>query len=143
MPLGMKNNDTTKLTIQLIPVYGVCIPVIIRSGSGSVSVALKGLKLGTLQDTIPYLNLTINRTGNISVFGDITIEYIPGQGKPYEIGKVRGIKVYTDIDKLNVSIKLNKMPGLTFKNGKLKVRFTSPEEAKYVVYSEGELDLRQ
>ena len=143
MPLGTKNSDTTKLTIQLIPVYGVCIPVIIRSGAGKVSVALSGLKLGTLQDTIPYLNLTINRTGNISVFGDITIEYIPVQGNAYEIGKVRGVKVYTDIDKLNVSIKLNKTPGLTFNNGKLVVRYTSPEEAKYVVYSEGELDLKQ
>jgi hypothetical protein len=65
------------------------------------------------------------------------------QGKALEIGKVRGVKVYTDIDKLNVSIRLNKTPGLTFNNGKLVVRYTSPEEAKYVVYSEGELDLKQ
>jgi hypothetical protein len=61
------------------------------------------------------------------------------QGKAYEIGKVRGIKVYTNLNRLDVSIKLTPLQGLALKKGQLKVRYTSPEESKYVLYAEAEL----
>jgi hypothetical protein len=141
-PLGIKDKDTaTAISIQLIPIYGISLPIIIRSGAVNVSAVLSGLKLETQYDSVPFLALTVNRTGNISTYGDITIEYIPVQGKPYEIGKVKGIAVYTNINKRNISIKLNKLPGMTLKNGKLKVQYVSDDKKKQVVYAEGELDL--
>ena len=140
-PLGTKRIDTTLISVQLIPVFGISIPIIIRSGDVNVSTAISDLKLGIQQDTIQTLQLIINRTGNISAYGNLIAEYFPLKGKSYQIGKVKGVKVFTNINKLNVSIKLNTSPGLKLKNGKLKVSYTSPDNSKYVVYAEKELEL--
>lgn len=144
-PLGSKNSgkDTTQLSVQLIPVFGISIPIIIRSGAVNMSTTLSNMKMETQQDTVNYLSLTLNRSGNISVYGDLTIEYFPTKGKPYEIGMVKGISVYTNTARRNVLVKLNKTQGLAFNNGKLKVRYTSPDGAKYLLYAEAELELRR
>jgi hypothetical protein len=140
-PLGMRNpvKDTTLLSVQLIPVYGLSIPIIIRSGEVHVRAAVSDLKLETGQDAAKILKLTIHRTGNISVYGNLTIHYFTEQGNSTEIGKVKGVGVYTNINKRNITIPLNLSPGMILKNGKLKVSYTSPDDTKKVVYAEGEL----
>ena len=142
--LGMKNSarDTTLLSVQLIPIFGMSIPVIIRTGAVNVSSTLGDLEFGIQQDTEQTLKLTIHRTGNISTYGDIKVEYIPAQGKSYQVGSVAGIGVYTNIDKRNIVVKLKNTSGAKLKNGKLKVQYISNEEGKKpVVYAEGELDI--
>lgn len=143
-PLGMNNSatDTTQISVQIIPVFGISIPVIIRSGNVNVSATLTDLKLEILQDTMQCLNLTINRIGNCSIDGCIIIKYITTQGTSYEIGAVKGVKVYTNLNKRNIVIKLNNTSGKTLSNGKLKVQYVSNEENKPVVYAEGEMDLK-
>lgn len=144
-PLGIKDSskDTTLLSIQLVPVFGMSIPIIIHSGEVNVAAVLSDLKLKTQQDTIQFLKLTINRAGNISIYGNLIVEYIPTQGKPYQIGTIKGVGVYTNINKRYVSIKLNKTQGMNLTNGKLKVSYTSPDDAKkYEVYAEGELEIK-
>jgi hypothetical protein len=142
-PLGMKNadSDSALLSVQLIPVYGISIPVIIRSGAVSVSTTLSNLKLDIRQEDFQNLNLTINRTGNISIYGDIIIEYIPAQGKSYEIGTVKGVGVYTNISERNMAVKLNNTNGKPLTNGKLKVQYVSNDETKRVVYADAEMDI--
>jgi hypothetical protein len=143
-PLEMKNSayDTTQFSIKLIPVFGISIPVIIRSGAVNVSATLTGLKLDIQRDTIQNLTLTINRIGNISIDGDIIIQYIPEQGKPKEIGTVKSVRVYTNINKRSLVVKLNNISGKTLTNGKLKVQYISHDGKKPVVYSEAELDIK-
>ncbi|MDP3441416.1 MAG: hypothetical protein Q8T08_01015 [Ignavibacteria bacterium] len=143
-PLGVENTDkdTTALSIQLIPIFGMSIPIIIRTGTVNVSAALSDLKLDIQQNTIQNLKLTIHRTGNISLYGDIIIQYVPVQGKPYQIGRVAGVGVYTNINKRYVVVKLNNTSGKPLTNGKLKVQYISKGETKKpVVYAEGELDI--
>ena len=143
-PLGMKSSarDTTLLSVQLIPIFGMSIPIIIRTGALTVSSTLCDLKLGIQQDTAQTLKLTIHRSGNISTYGDIKVEYIPAQGKSYQVGAVAGIGVYTNINKRNVVVKLKNTSGGKLKNGKLKVQYISNEEGKKpVVYAEGVLDI--
>ena len=143
-PLGLENSvkDTTALSVQLIPIFGMSIPIIIRTGVVNVSAALSDLKLDSQQNTIQNLKLTIHRTGNISLYGDIIIQYIPVQGKPYQIGTVAGVGVYTEINKRYMVVKLNNTSGKPLTNGKLKVQYISKGETKKpVVYAEGELDI--
>ena len=143
-PLGLKNplKDSTLLSVELIPIYGMSIPIIIHSGIGNASVSLNDLKLEKQKDTIPYLSLTINRTGNVSIYGNLVVDYVPQQGKPIKICEVKGVGVYTNINKRSKSIKLDKIPGVILKNGKLKVQYISNDESKKpVVYAEGELDI--
>jgi hypothetical protein len=143
-PLGVKNpaSDSTILSVQLIPVYGITIPVIIRSGSVNVSASLSDLKLETEAGASQNLRLTINRTGNISVYGDIIIDYVPLQGKAGEIGTIKGVGVYTCITKRNIIVKLNNTSGKPFINGILKVRYISNGDTKPVVYAIGEMEIK-
>jgi hypothetical protein len=143
-PLGFDNlpKDSTLLSVEVIPIFGISIPVIIRSGEVIVNVNLSDIQLETQQDAIQNLKLTIIRTGNISVFGNFIVEYIPLQGKPTQIGAVNGIGVYTNISKRNISIKLNNVPGITLKNGKLKVQYISAGDGKRVVYAEAEMEIK-
>lgn len=143
-PLGMMNSqtDTTLLCVQLIPVYGISIPVIIRSGMVNVSVTLDDLKLDTQQESLPNLKLTIYRKGNISIYGDIIIAYMPVQGKPYEIGTVKGVGVYTNINKRNITVRLNKAADTSLTNGKLKVQYISNDKSKRIVYAESVMDVK-
>jgi hypothetical protein len=144
-PLGMGNSlkDTTLLSVQLIPIYGMSIPVIIHSAPVNMNAALVDLNLETREDSSQFLKLTISRTGNVSVYGDLSIKFIPAKGKVFELDARKGIGVYTNINKRNVSIKLNPDQGKRLKNGKLKVQYISNnEDKKTVVYAEGELDIQ-
>jgi hypothetical protein len=141
-PLGTtKSKDTTKLSVQLIPIYGMSIPVIIRSGAVNVNTTLKDLHLESQKDEAQNLTLTIHRSGNISIYGDILIQFIPAKGKPYQIGAVRGVGVYTNINKRTVSVKLKNTPGMPFSNGKFKVQYVSNGETKSKIYAEAEMDI--
>lgn len=143
-PLGLKKSDTvsSKLSIQLTPVYGLCIPVIIRTSDVNVITTLSDIKLDSPSDSTQYLKLTINRTGNISTYGDIIVDFYPVKGKQVQISKIRGIGVYTDIVKRNMVLKLNPPSATPLGKGKLKVRYiTNDETNKQVVYAAGELDI--
>jgi hypothetical protein len=144
VPLGLKKpvTDTTQLSIQLTPVFGLCIPIIIRTTDANVMTTLSGFKLESAPESPQYLKFTINRTGNISTYGDIIVDYIPAQGKQVEISKIRGVGVYTDIIKRNIVLKLNTTPGVLLGKGKLMVRYiTNDDTKKSVIYADGELDI--
>jgi len=141
-PLGTKNIDTNQLAVQLIPIYGISIPVMIRSGQGSVNTSLSDLKLDIKNDTLLYLRLAINRTGNISVYGDIAVNYINSRGNSYPVGSIMNLGVLSNINKRNVTVRLRKTGGMDFKNGRLKVSYINNDNPKKpVVYTEEQLTL--
>ena len=141
-PMGKENQslDQNQLSVSVTAIFGITIPVIIRVGASSVSATLSDLKLETNEDTIQNLKLTINRKGNISINGKLKVEYIPSKGKSCQVA-LMNVGIYTNLNKRDISIKLNNPNGQDLRSGKLKVRYTSPDDAKYVVYAEGELDL--
>ena len=142
-PLGMgkSGKDTKLLNVQLVPIFGVSIPIIIRTGEVSVSATLSNLELLPLQGTTQNMKLTINRKGNISTYGDITVQYIPVQGKSVLVATVGGVGVYSNISKRNMVLKLTTTSGLKLGKGKLKVQYTAKGDIKPFVYAEGELEI--
>lgn len=142
-PLGLVNpaKDSSKIDIQLIPIYGLSIPVIIRSGETNIKAELTGMKLEKLDNSSQELKITINRTGNISSYGDIIVKYIPVKGKPEEIGVIKGVGVYTDINKREVSVRLKNTFGL-LTDGKLNVQYVNTSEANHAVYTSKELEIK-
>ena len=142
--LSNKIMDTLKtVSVQVIPIYGISIPVIIRTGALNVITSLTNLRLETEKDSIKSLNLFINREGNCSGYGDLTVKFIPLKGKTIELGRVKGVKIFTDLNQLSVSVQLVKLPVLALKEGKIKVLYTSPGDTKYIVYAEKELPISQ
>jgi len=142
-PLGSEkpSQDSAALSIQVIPIFGMSIPIIIRSGSVSVETSISDLKLQTNDGT--YLTFIIHRKGNISVYGNLVAEYIPKNGKPYQVGGMNGVAVYTNIDKRYVSIKLDPRDGMELTDGILRLSYVSRDETKtQEVYAVAELELK-
>jgi hypothetical protein len=131
--------DTTAIGIRLIPIYGISIPVIVRIGNLSVSCTISDLALEQKEGDAPVLKLVLNREGDKSVYGDLTVDYVSPTGERVNVGKIRGIAVYTPNTIRRLSLPLGVPEGLSLNNGKLIVRFADANEAKPMVYDEKEL----
>ncbi|NVO03311.1 MAG: hypothetical protein HXX09_11485 [Bacteroidetes bacterium] len=134
--------DTTKMAVKLIPIYGVSIPIIVRSGKLSSTASINDAKIETpVNDSIPVLKMVINRTGNSSVYGNLLVKFEPVGEKPFEIGVMNGVGVYCNINKRNISMKLQKAKGLKMQKGKITVTYTNKEGEKGNVLAEQKIDL--
>lgn len=135
------NLDSTRLSVSLTAVFGMTIPVIIRSGEVNAKATLTDLRLESRQDSTTHLKLMINRTGNRSVYGNLVADYIPSHGKPCQIGILKSVGVYTNLNRRLVSMKLKNTPGVPLTDGKIVVRFTSPDDVKYELLAEERIEL--
>jgi P pilus assembly chaperone PapD len=141
--LGMEDEDrdTTTISIRLVPVFGISIPAIIRKGKSTTQVSLSDLAVNMVNDTTPSLNITFNRTGNFSVYGDVTVDYIsPDLEEPVQVGVVRGLAVYTPNKLRHFTLTLDN--NYNYNKGKLRVVYKSKSDLnKTVTLAEKELTL--
>ena len=142
-PLGEKETtQDSSISVRLIPVFGVSIPVIIRLGESTTQTSLSDLSLEQGKDTLSLLTMVFHRTGNMSVYGDISVDHISEQGgKPVQVGVVRGIAVYTPNELRRFRMPLKNLPGINYHSGKLHVLYTTPSDQKPATIAQGELIL--
>jgi len=134
--------DTTTISVKLTPIFGITIPVIIRSGVSTMNVNLSDLSLKIENDTLPVLRMTFNRAGNMSVYGDIAVDYVSLQGKKTRVGIANGIAIYTPNLRRRFQFNLNKVTGVDYKTGKLIVTYSAASDVKPAKYAEAELTLK-
>lgn len=142
-PLGEEEapKDSTTISVRLTPIFGITIPAIIRSGESTAKVTLTDLSLDLVNDTLPRISMVFNRTGNMSVYGDIAVDHISGQAKITRVGIANGVAVYTPNIKRRFQFNLNRVPGVDFKTGTLRVIYTASSDVKPVRLAEAELPL--
>lgn len=131
-PLGEKDTESSSgISVKLVPIFGISLPVIIRSGETNAQVDISDASVD-LQTAEPVLKVTFNRSGNMSVYGDILADYISPSGKTTNIGKVKGVAVYTPNTSRNFLLQLNKNPGVDYHKGKIRLVFVdqSPKPVK-------------
>lgn len=87
-------NNREGISVSLKAVFGITIPLIVRAGPGNASAQLTDVALKDENGT-PYVEFNILRSGNFSVYGDITVTHVSPSGKETIIGKVKGVAVYT------------------------------------------------
>ena len=133
--------DTTAVSIKLIPIFGITIPVIIRIGESTTKVTLSDLKMETVNDTINRLEITFNRTGNMSVYGDLKVMYVSPTGRATVVGVVNGIAVYTPNSVRRFRMDLDKNAKVDFHAGSLKVTYSAQSDTKPEKFAEAELKL--
>jgi hypothetical protein len=133
--------DTTSVSVQLIPIFGITIPVIIRIGEINTKVNLSDIKLHNSGDTTKIIEFKINRTGNMSVYGDIKVIHISDSGKETEIGTLNGLAVYTPNPFRRVVIELSRDRSVNYSNGRLKIIYSAQSETRPEIYAQGEYDL--
>jgi P pilus assembly chaperone PapD len=143
-PLGekAKAKDTTTISVMLTPVFGITIPAIIRVGESTAKVAISDLGFEMANDTVPRFRMVFNRSGNMSVFGDLTVDHISTQGKVTRVGMANGVAVYTPNTKRQFQFNLIKVPGVDFRTGTLRVIYTASSDVKPVRLAEAELPLK-
>jgi hypothetical protein len=143
LPLGEDENATDSgISVHLIPIFGISIPVIIRVGASSTQVKLSDLSMQMAEDTIPTLDMTFRRTGNMSVYGDISIYYTSANGKTVPVGTAKGIAVYTPNQARKFRMALDKKSDINYHSGKLSVFYNTPDENHPVRIAGADLVLR-
>jgi len=143
-PLGEKEKakDTTTISVMLTPVFGITIPAIIRVGESTAKVSISDLGFKIENDTIPRFSMVFNRSGNMSVFGDLTVDHISTRGKITRVGMANGVAVYTPNARRQFQFNLNKVPEVDFRTGTLRVIYTASSDVKPVRLAEAELPLK-
>lgn len=142
-PLGEK--DTVKgassISVKLLAVFGLAIPIIIRHGETTVKTTITDISLQSA-DKVPILNMKINRTGNISVYGDLKVNYIATNGNSTQVGIVNGLAVYVPTPVRNFQLPLSTVLPVNYHTGKLQILYVAQADAKETVFAEAEFLLR-
>jgi hypothetical protein len=142
-PLGEEGPATDSgISIRLIPVFGISIPVIIRNGASTTQVKLTDLSVQMVEDTIPILSMTFHRTGNMSIYGDISVYYTSAAGKTTLAGTAKGIAVYTPNTARGFRLTLDKKSAINYHSGRLSVEYSTGEDNHPVRLAGADLVLR-
>ena len=124
----LKDPKQGGLSVRLVPIYGVSIPVIVRHGETSVSAELKNLSIRPLTPNgDPALELTIERHGNRSLYGNIDVRLVSG-GREQSIGSLNGVAVYVPLDARKVTIPLAPEKGVLPLGARLHVTLRDAEK---------------
>jgi len=91
------------LHLQLIPIYGVTIPVIVRLGNLQATAGIANVQLEKRDDK-PVIGLDLSRSGTRSTFGEVRV-YKAGVKDP--IAVQRAVAVYTELNSRHVAIPID------------------------------------
>jgi hypothetical protein len=131
--------DTAAISIRIIPVFGISIPVLVRVGDPTTTVNITDLKMEKASDTTQMLNFTINRSGNMSSYGDISVSHIAPNGKETKIGLSTGISVFTPTLLRRVKVVLENKTLVGLSKGKIHVLYSSESDTRPVKLAEADL----
>lgn len=131
-----RETDDEELSVRLNAIFGITIPLIIRVGENNSSVQLVDLAL-TEQEGASVLECSMLRSGDYSVYGDITVIHLSPEGKETTVALVRGIAVYTPRTLRRCRINLH--DGVDYTEGRLLVRYTEQNEKRVTHLAEAAL----
>lgn len=125
---GNNTEDDDNISITLTTLVSTTIPVIVRHGNTDASITMTHLKLQRPTDKAPVLTFVLERDGNESVYGDLTISFTPDGGSEQVLERADGVAVYFPNPLRRVSIKLNSVNSSQFSNGILRVTYREQAE---------------
>jgi len=119
------NPEPGKVAIVLQALIGASIPVIVRQGPTSAAVSLEALSVSVFKaDTQPVISAVFHRTGNRSVYSDLTATYIVPGKRPIQVGRVSGIAIYVPNALRRAKMPLTPPDGVRLSGGSLVLRYT-------------------
>ncbi|MGB3712742.1 MAG: molecular chaperone [Erythrobacter sp.] len=111
------------VSIQLIPIYGVTIPIIVRHGRIEAQVAINQPSI-VQGENGPELTLTISRAGDSSAYGELRVVK-PGLEDPIVL--LRGLAVYPELDSRVVRARLTPEQAAALK-GPIRIEYRDMPE---------------
>ena len=133
---------STEVSVQLTMLVGLSIPIIVRHGETTVSATLTGLRLPTPVPGQPVtLAFDLQRSGNRSVYGDLSATFTPLGGAAQEVGKAGGVAVYSPNPLRRVKLELKPPSALVLARGTLRVTFRERPDAGGKLLAEAAIEL--
>lgn len=120
-----KKADAGTVSIKLNAVFGIAVPVLIRVGENATKVGISGCSFE--RSGSPSVKMTLERSGNMSCYGDITVDHVAATGAVTRVGEIKGIAVYTPNEKRQVKLALRNLPNVDYTTGKLHVIYKAQE----------------
>ena len=111
------------LAIDLRAVFGVAIPLIMQKGDLSASVGIPSARVEPLPDGRPAVALRIERSGNRSVRGDVSI-----LADGTEIATVANVAIYVPTPYRDLVVPITWPSKSSLTNHQIEVRFREPQE---------------
>jgi P pilus assembly chaperone PapD len=116
--------------VVLNALIGASIPVIVRHGETAAIVTLSHLELlKPAADQAQVLSLQLNRSGNRSVYGDLSVSFTPQGGAEQVIAKVGGVALYSPNLLRRAKLALQPPSGLALARGTLRVMYRERPDA--------------
>ncbi len=141
--LGGSPGDQLSIRIQTL--VGATIPILVRQGSTSAQVTLSDLAYapGSAAGPGGTLSVQMNRSGNRSVYADLSVKFTSASGVTIDLARIGGLAVYVPnaARRLNVPLRLpddmKRLPA-----GQLKVSYREPAAQGSRLLAEASLDIR-
>ena len=128
--------------VVITALVGASIPVIVRQGDTQASATLSDLALlPAAGDAAPALSFVINRSGNRSLYGDLTVRFTPKGGQPVELAKAGALAVYVPNTLRRARMALQVPTGTTLAGGTLNLTYRERAEAGGKMMAEASLSL--
>ena len=108
-------------SINLTPIYGITMPIIIRKGVVSATASLSNPRI-TQSSRGPAFEIEMSRSGTASVYGDLVVTR---QGSNEPVFLARGIGIYPEITQRHVSFALTPEQASLIR-GPVRVEYREP-----------------
>ncbi len=102
-PVTAEDAPATGLKINLVPIYGITIPIIIRHGKVQAEAAFTQPRIAQGEKG-PELHFNINRSGSSSTYGVLRV-LARGQDEP--VYEARGLAIYPEVSARSVALRLS------------------------------------
>lgn len=124
--------DKGEFSVKLIPLYGVSIPVIVRTGELTATTRIDGLSVRG-SGSEPVATFRLHRKGNRSIYGDIRLYLTPRGGEERLVGEMLGLAVYPPLDQRQVEVPFNKLERAFLPSGRLRVEYVDHDDNSRVL----------
>lgn len=116
---------SNEVGVTIAALIGVSIPVIVRQGETEAVVTVSDIVLekSAGPGKPPVIGLQLNRSGNSSVYGDLTATFKSASGTEQVVGQAGGVAVYTPNALRRVRLTLQIPAGTVLSTGTVFVRF--------------------
>ena len=113
------------ITIELIPIIGVSIPVIVRQGDLNSTVTLNNAEvvIPDQSESAGQIAVDINREGSSSAYGDLRATYTSEGATPIVISQANSVAVYSNMQTRRFEMPLTVPSGFSMEKGAIKLVF--------------------
>lgn len=143
---SIKARETGTIKVEIIPVVGISIPIIVRHGKLEYNLTIDNAKMVSASEANPRASISVDmhRGGNSSVYGDFRAVFTPNDGgSPEVIALANGVAVYTPNLLRHFLIPIAAPIGTSFDNGTIRIVFLeSGKNEKTGLIAETKLSLQ-